>query len=153
MQTTGSIRDKGVSMVDSRKDSPLFGLYSSWFSMNRRAKLRGDSCNVCGRWEVYKNFKEDALLNGWVHGKILLRNKDVGDYSLNNTRWGSYIENGVDKYKRKVFLLSPEGVPIIRDTTISEIAREFGLDRSNLSKLIRGIFKTSMGWKLIKQEK
>lgn len=75
-------------------------LYECWLNMKGRCKKRGGDCNYHPDWESYLPFKEWSLRTGYDETKILLRGTseypDQGDYTPDNCRWGTKVENYLD---------------------------------------------------------
>lgn len=87
----------------SRETNPRFHgdagsrLHQCWANMKARCVKRGDSCNYQDSWDVYTNFRDWSLQNGYNDSLILLRgtedNPDTGDYEEGNCRWGTKRDN------------------------------------------------------------
>lgn len=109
-------------------------LRKRWNYMRKRARERGDSCNVCPEWLVFENFRDWALHNGFLDNLVLCRNGDEGDYSPTNCRWDTNHSNRIEAEAEHWVAVSPddEEIPVYN---MAAFCREHKLDVGTMCKI------------------
>ena len=117
-------------------------LYNIWNSMRQRCNnpnnhayhnYGGRGIEICKEWDDYNVFREWAISNGYdedaPRGQCTLDRIDVnGDYSPENCRWATMLEQGNNK--RGTICIEYNGV----SRTITEWSEITGLDRTTIHK-------------------
>lgn len=169
----GEIRDKfavsfcGVGVIGNIKTRGKYKqYYIVWRNMIMRCYKEGvnsayyGSVTVCDRWLTFQNFYEDiSSIDGWNKEKFenreLVLDKDLKQrrqkhkiYSPETCTWVSCKVNGCiqDKQQREFKAISPTGEIHISDN-ITEFARQFNLERRQISAVLHKRFKSTQGWK------
>lgn len=166
----GEIRDKyavtlcGVGIIGDIKTR---GKYKPYYTVWRNMIMRCYSgkqpsyqhVEVCERWKTFEYFYHDVpCIPGWneqefLNNKLSL-DKDCKQrflqekvYSLETCMWLSWHENEKmqDSQQRMFRAVSPDGV-VYTDSNITDFAKRFGLERKQISAVLHGRFKTTMGW-------
>lgn len=139
------------------RNTPTHGMtdtpeYNSWSAMRQRCNKRkskvreeyvGRNITVCPEWQAsFHAFYRD--MGPRPEGKTLDRIDNDKGYYPDNCRWASPVEQARNSRQVK---LCAEKVAIIRGLKImglrhSQIAREFGMDASTISRMCDG-----MTWK------
>lgn len=116
--------------------------YKSWSEMKDRCRHPNHSTghyeNVtyCERWEKFENFLED--MGERPKGTSLDRINTFGNYEPENCRWADiYVQQN---NRRSSVYYEIEGKML----TLTQIARKYGISRSNLANKIY-LYKMSMG--------
>ena len=106
--------------------------YKSWAEMKSRCgnPNRSDYVNVsyCEEWEDFKNFYRD--MGARPKGTTLDRINVNGNYEPSNCRWADMVTQGNNKRNNRKFMYNGELL------TLSQIARKYGISRSNLANKI-----------------
>lgn len=106
--------------------------YKSWSEMKNRCgnPKREDYVNVshCERWERFENFFEDMGVR--PDGTTLDRINPYGNYEPSNCRWADIITQENNRRNNRKHLYNGELL------TLSQIARKYGISRSNLANKI-----------------
>lgn len=94
-------KERNLQHGDSRKDSKYRKLYKQWNAMKSRCN-GNDPSNVkyykekgityFSGWEKYEEFKSWALANGWSPELTLDRINGNKDYSPDNCRWATRVQ-------------------------------------------------------------
>jgi hypothetical protein len=106
-------------------------LYYVWLSMRNRCNrpgvkgyenYGGRGIKVCEEWlHSYENFRNWSLANGYAPGLQIDRINNDGDYSPDNCRWVSHLENMQNTSRNKKVIF--EGKLVTR----TELAMRFNL--------------------------
>lgn len=103
--------------------------YKSWSEMKRRC---GDrwwvNVTYCKRWESFENFLADMGVR--PAGTTLDRIDCNGNYEPSNCRWADDITQQNNRKNNTKYLVDDEWL------TLSQIARKYGLSRSNLANKV-----------------
>jgi hypothetical protein len=121
--------------------------YRAWGNMcdrclNERhpnyADYGGRGITVCERWFKFENFLAD--MGPRADTKSLGRINCNGNYEPNNCRWESWPEQGRSRRSNKLTLAAAREIRMLsgRGYSNSELAREFGVNASSISKIIAG---------------
>lgn len=166
----GEIRDKwAVSLCDVGiiGDIKTRGKYKKYYTLWRNMITRCcantnkayENVSVCDRWLVFQYFYEDvSLISGWDKDKfeqgLIVLDKDIKQrnqtdkiYSPQTCSWVSVHENSaVQDGQQKWFRAkSPNGEEYV-DYNITDFARNHGLGRRQISAVLHGRFKSTLGW-------
>lgn len=167
----GEIRDKyavtlcGVGIVGNIKTRGKYKqYYNAWRNMITRCysgtRSSYRAVTVCDRWKTFENFYDDAPhIPGWneqefLHDRLSL-DKDCKQrflrekvYSPETCMWLSWRDNEKmqDSQQRSFQAIAPDGTTYA-DSNITDFARRFGLERRQISAVLHGRFKTTMGWR------
>ena len=101
--------------------------------------------NLSSLMKAYKESNGDSNLKPSVD-----RKKDHLPYTFDNIQLGTWKENRDkenDKKRVAVIQMTLEGEFIKEWTSAREAGRALGIDQSNISKVCRGLFKKSGGFK------
>jgi hypothetical protein len=171
----GEIRDKyansflGIGIIGNvRTRGKNKRLYTVWRNMMRRcynpdlpsASSYFGKVAVCERWHLFENFLGDVLyVDGWnkelFEKGLIVLDKDKKQrfakrklYSLETCTWLSQEENSKyqDFQQRRFMAISPLGEEFV-DYNITDFARVHGLERRQISSVLHGRYKTSLGWR------
>jgi hypothetical protein len=109
--------------------------YKSWSEMKQRCKNPSHSrsdCYVgvtyCEEWEKFENFLKDMGVR--PEGTTLDRIDPNGNYEPSNCRWADNITQENNRRNNRRFEYNGETL------TIPQIARKYGISRSNLANKI-----------------
>ena len=106
--------------------------YKSWAEMKHRCgnPKKSDYVNVsyCEEWEDFRNFFRDMGVR--PSGTSLDRIDPEGDYCKENCRWADWETQENNRTNNRRFLYEGEKL------TIPQIARKYGISRSNLANKI-----------------
>ena len=106
--------------------------YKSWAEMKHRCgnTKKSDYVNVsyCEEWEDFRNFFRDMGVR--PSGTSLDRIDPEGDYCKENCRWADWETQENNRTNNRRFLYEGEKL------TIPQIARKYGISRSNLANKI-----------------
>lgn len=106
--------------------------YKSWSEMKGRCgnPKRPDYIDVsyCEEWKDFKNFFADMGIR--PEGTSLDRINPYGNYEPSNCRWADIITQENNRRNNRKFLYEGENL------TLSQIARKYGISRSNLANKI-----------------
>lgn len=116
--------------------------------MCRRADSR-DNCEVVQEWRDFHNlnFYNWALANGWKDGLVLCRKRDKGDYSPDNVRWDTQLNNIREAHCRNWVVTTPCG-DTVEVYNLSAYCKEHRLSNSHMSSIANGKRKTHKGYKV-----
>lgn len=133
-KSCGCLMREIVSKTHSTHGMSKSPEYSVWNSMKDRCynvnniefdSYGGRGVGVCDRWRhSFENFYND--MGDKPKGKSLDRINSNGDYSPDNCKWSSYIEQ--NNNKRNNILVSNNGVTL----TLGQWAREMGINYGTL---------------------
>jgi hypothetical protein len=108
-------------------------LYGIWYDMRQRCSYEksinwhlygGRGIKVCDEWQnSFKPFKEWAIANGYEDGLQLDRIDNDGNYSPENCKWSTRIEQGNNR--RTCVYVTIDGIT----KTVSEWCRKTGVNR------------------------
>ncbi|MDD6837423.1 MAG: hypothetical protein PUF04_09805 [bacterium] len=167
----GEVRDKyavslcGVGIIGNIKTRGKYKrYYTLWRNMisrcyDGRNPAYYGKVEVCDRWKTFEFFYQDLpLLDNWDRDRYeageLVLDKDLKQrhskhkiYSPETCVWASKIANSStqDAQQRTFVATAPDGTQYISDN-ISSFARMIGVDRRQISAVLHGRFKTSLGW-------
>jgi hypothetical protein len=106
--------------------------YKSWSEMKQRCgnSKRHDYVNVsyCEEWDKFENFLKDMGVR--PEGTSLDRINPYGNYEPSNCRWADIITQENNRKNNRKFEYNKELL------TLSQIARKYGISRSNLANKI-----------------
>ena len=108
--------------------------YKSWSEMKRRCKYpqiatgHYEDVTYCEEWEDFQNFYND--MGERPAGTSLDRIDPYGNYEPSNCRWANMVTQANNKRNNRKFDYDGELL------TISEIARKYGISRSNLANKV-----------------
>lgn len=127
-----------VEHGDNRRHGKTARLYSIWRGMLWRCNHKNRSKNsytknnikVCDEWFDYKLFKDWALENGYKDNLSIDRIDYKGDYTPENCRWVSAIEQSNNKSNNHLITYKNKTM------TLAEWARETGINYSTLRSRI-----------------
>ena len=129
-------------------------LYTIWIDMKDRcfnpnntsySNYGGRNIKVCNEWKHdFKTFKEWAFKNGYKEGLSIERINNNKDYSPNNCKFISFLDQNKNKRSNKYVTIDGE------TKTISEWSRVVGINRNTIS---RRISKGIQGKDLISKER
>lgn len=132
--------------MEGRKGNYRHGMhgtptYKSWSEMKARcdhpehSSGNYEDVSYCERWSNFENFFEDMGIR--PEGTTLDRINPFGNYEPTNCRWADAITQGNNKRNTVYYDIDGERL------TLSQIARKYGISRSNLANKIY-ILKWSM---------
>lgn len=173
----GEVRDRyavsflGVGVIGNIKTRGKYKkLYTCWRNMIYRCyagkNKAYDDVSVCDRWKTFEYFCDDVkLVDGWDadlfdSGKLVI-DKDIKQrhanskiYSIETCMWVAKEENSSiqDKQQKEFIGISPTGDVVAFDN-ISKAARTIGVDRRQVSSVLHGRYKTTLGWKFYYTDK
>lgn len=118
-----------------------------------------DQVTVCERWKTFEHFYQDVpLIDGWdvelFEKGLLDLDKDLKQkfcnskiYSVDTCTWLPQSQNRCtqDKQQREFKAISPHG-DIFYDRNITDFARKHNLERKQISAVLHGRFKSTLGW-------
>lgn len=151
--TSGICRECAIKLAADKKrihgESPnskknASRLYRIWLGMKSRCnnprvdsypQYGGRGIKVCNEWNDYLAFKEWAISNGYCDNLSIDRIDTNGDYTPQNCRWATLVEQGNNK--RNNHLLTLDG----KTQTMAEWSREVGIPYSTLKRRIN-----NYGW-------
>lgn len=167
----GEIRDKwavslcGVGIIGDIKTRGKYKkYYTIWRNMITRCYSDQNPAyskvTVCDRWKVFQYFYEDVpLIEGWDKEKFengeLDIDKDIKQrhcknkiYSIDTCCWlNKNINRQIQDGQQHEFIgYSPDGQTFYSNN-ITEFAREYNLERRQISAVLHGRFKSTNGWK------
>lgn len=169
----GEIRDKyaitlcGVGAIGNIKTRGKYKrYYTIWRNMIMRCYHEENKRSyfgkviVCDRWKTFEYFYDDIQkIDGWDQelfdsGKLVLdknikqRHRDTKVYSKDTCKWVDTSENSsIQDAQQKCFIaIAPDG-QMFNGDNITAFGREHGLERKQISAVLHGRFKTTMGWK------
>jgi hypothetical protein len=154
------------------ENSALKNLYSVWNGMKQRCKNKkanayhrygGRGIRVCSEWSYWPTFAKWALENGYSDGLEIDRIDNDSDYSPDNCRFVTKIENlrnrdkdhfskvhrqAQTKFHGKLFQCVETGE--IFAVQIDAL-RKYGVDRKTLRMALQGKYKQAGGlhWKYV----
>lgn len=106
--------------------------YKSWSEMKHRCgnPKRSDYVNVsyCEEWEDFRNFLRD--MGKRPYGTSLDRIDPKGNYCKENCRWADWETQENNRTNNRRFMYEGDNL------TIPQIARKYGISRSNLANKI-----------------
>lgn len=108
--------------------------YKSWSEMKARCKnpnhSRGkyEDITYCAEWEKFENFFRDMGIR--PEGTSLDRINTYGNYEPSNCRWADIFTQENNKTNNRKFEYNGDVL------TLSQIARKYGLSRSNLANKV-----------------
>ncbi len=166
----GEVRDKyavtlcGVGIIGNIKTR---GKYKRYYTIWRNLITRCytdknkayDRVTVCERWKTFEHFYADIpLIDGWnsemFENGLLDLDKDIKQqfcgskiYSLETCTWLPRFQNRCiqDSQQRLFKAIAPSG-EIYKDRNITDFARKHNLERKQISAVLHGRFKTTLGW-------
>lgn len=166
----GEIRDKyavtlcGVGIIGNIKTR---GKYKPYYTLWRNMIVRCyggknesyKNVTVCDRWKTFELFYQDIkLLDGWNEEQFLQNKLSIDKdkkqrfgkhkvYSPETCVWLPWIENEKmqDNQQHPFLAVSPDGQEY-KSSNITDFARQHGLERKQISAVLHGRFKTTMGW-------
>ena len=167
----GEIRDKwavtlcGVGIIgDIKTRGKNKKYYTMWRNMIKRCydNTNGayNNVDVCERWHVFQYFYDDIhLVDGFDEdmfnaGKIEL-DKDIKQRFSHNKVYSletcCFVPKAInctiqDGQQREFIGVSPDG-NVYRDTNITKFARMHKLERKQISAVLHGRFKSTLGWR------
>lgn len=169
----GEIRDKyavtlcGIGIIGNMKTRGKFKrYYETWRNMITRCYKEGNNPTYYGfvtvdkRWHLFETFYDDmSKIDGWdqdafEHGELVL-DKDIKQrrqkykvYSVDTCTWVSVHTNAPiqDRQQREFIAIAPDGTEYHSDN-MSEFGRQHGFDRRQISCVLNGRYKTSLGWR------
>ena len=139
-------------------------LYKIWNNMKQRCFNPNNTyykdygargITVCKDWILFKNFYQDVVESYNVHVGIfgyknttIDREDNEKGYYPENIRWATREENNLNRRCQKLFKAthSLSGKVIVSNNQ-NELARNLGLDQSNIVKCLKGKRKSVSGWK------
>lgn len=167
----GEIRDKwavtfcGVGIIgDIKTRGKNKRYYTLWRNMIKRcydnSNVAYENVSVCERWHVFQYFYDDIhFVDGFDEAMFdsgeLELDKDIKQrffrdkvYSLETC---CFVRKSInctvqDGQQREFVGISPSG-DVYRDTNITSFARTHGLERRQISAVLHGKFKSTLGWK------
>lgn len=115
-------------------------LYRVWCNMRSRCNRETDpsykwygakGVKICNEWNTFKMFRIWALANGYAAGLSIDRIDSDGDYTPENCRWITMLENQPD------LKLSADQVYAIRESrkTVRELCEEFDCHNSHIIRI------------------
>ena len=108
--------------------------YKSWSEMKSRCdhpeRSSGHYENItyCSRWEKFENFFSDMGIR--PKGTTLDRIDPYGNYEPNNCRWADDYVQENNRTNNVFYMIDNQRL------TLTQIARKFGISRSNLANKI-----------------
>lgn len=106
--------------------------YKSWSEMKYRCgnSKRNEYANIsyCEEWEDFRNFLRD--MGERPPNTTLDRIDPKGNYCKENCRWADWETQENNRTNNRIFLYKGENM------TIPQIARKYGISRSNLANKI-----------------
>ena len=105
--------------------------YKSWANMKDRCGKKGcyeENITYCKEWEDFRNFYRD--MGERPKGTSLDRIDPFGNYCKENCRWANFETQMNNKTNNVKYLIDGENL------TLSQIARKYGISRSNLANKI-----------------
>lgn len=166
----GEIRDKwavtfcGVGVIGDIKTRGKYKqYYTLWRNMIKRCYDNKNeaykSVTVCDRWHTFQFFYEDIPLIDGFDAEAFERSeidldKDIKQRFCDNKIYSvdtccfvpkSINRNIQDGQQREFVCVSPDGVMCKADN-ITKFAREHGMDRRQISAVLHGRFKSTLGW-------
>ena len=135
--------------------------YLAWAHMKERCNnpncrsyhnYGGRGIKVCERWQDFRNFLADMGLKPSADLTSERIDND-GSYEPGNCCWTTHREqrNNQRACPNQFWFIAfnPSGECFISNNQ-SEFARQYGLERSNVSACLRGKLKTHKGWRFTK---
>ena len=105
--------------------------YKSWANMKDRCGKKGspwEHIKYCEEWSDFRNFFKD--MGERPEGTSLDRIDVYGNYCKENCRWATFETQMNNTTKNVKYLIDGENM------TLSQIARKYGISRSNLANKI-----------------
>lgn len=143
-------KEKTVKHNDSFE--PLYRQYHNMKARSRRRKKEGDDCNIYEPWfekdgKGYLEFKRWSLKNGYIPNVThLCRNGDKGDYSPDNSRWGTAQDNQEEAHAKRFLVKRVEDSEWEEIYNLTKFSKDNGLIPSCMNNLARGLKETHKGW-------
>ena len=126
-------------------------LYKSWQAMKRRCNnpddfhekyYRDKGITYCDKWEIFENFRDWALENGWSEGLTIERKDNSKGYNPDNCCWVAMEEQA--KNKTSTHYVTIEG----ETKNITDWCKEYNIKWTTFyARLKRGV----TGKKLLKK--
>lgn len=129
----------------SGEDLKLYGSYQGMISRAEKRNRTGDPCRIFEGWLCFETFKDWSLRNGWKQGMELCRNKDTGDYSPENVRWGTKDSNRKEAHSREWRVVNPEGVGYTFHS-LNAFCKQHNLNPAPFYKSAESGKPTKSGW-------
>lgn len=122
------------------KQENLEDIYKIWRRMknrcyqksnNRYKDYGGRGIKICAEWLEYPNFRAWAIKSGYKEGLSIDRADVNGDYCPENCRWATAVQQANNRRTSHYVKYNGE------TKTVSEWAREFGLNYSTLYERLK----------------
>lgn len=126
----GCFRREKVTEENYTHKSSRTRLHGIWKAMRKRCRNENDRCyhlyggrgiKVCNEWEDFAVFRDWALQNGYSDELTIDRINANGDYSPENCRWATILEQGRNKRETAMVTINGETKPL------SEYAAIYGV--------------------------
>jgi hypothetical protein len=114
-------KERNLQHGDTR-EGPYKKLYKQWHAMRQRCKsddpsyapyYKAKGITYCEEWDDYLVFKEWALVNGWAPCLTLDRKDGNKNYSPENCRWATRIQQQRNRSCSKILEINGEKIQLM----------------------------------------
>ena len=131
VKSCGCIKKNIMERAKIKKEKRLSKIFSIWKGMKRRClyissinykNYGGRGIKICNDWLIFENFAKWAMSNGYKATLTLDRIDNNGDYSPENCRWITILEQQNNR-RNNVFILGK---------TLAQWSRHLGIPYTRL---------------------
>lgn len=105
------------------------GMKERCYRKNHKSKNYGDrGISVCDEWrDSFESFRDWAMGNGYSDSLTIDRIDVDGNYTPENCKWSTYLEQANNTRKTRFFIVDGEKL------TVTDISQKYGISRGTIN--------------------